>query len=216
MGEDVAERVDLPSGVKLQMLNETHSAMIEFQERFGFGPVAFLGNHKKAGPRYKWNNAAVAAFDMKRDYYLGAGKAFNYDMIDAGIEVSRATAGQHYATAARIVEARSERLGAEFVSAFLQMETSKYKWSVANSPKDIVFHELGHRLHSKLMQEVNGIFPSASFASDWGLLISRYAQTSNEELVAESFALYMQGDKSQHFRIYPPLLRIFQRLDKGV
>jgi len=210
----VADRVDLPPGAKVQMVNETHSAMLEVQERFALGPAAFVGNHKKAGPRYSWNSSAAAAFDMKRDYYLGAAKAFNYDMLDAGIEVSHATKGTHYKAATKVLAERGVHFGDDFVSIFAKMDPSEYKWAIPNTPKDIAFHELGHRLHSKVMPEISGIFPNGTFAPQWGLLISRYAQTSTEELVAESFALYMQGNKSQFFRIYPPLLRLFERMDK--
>jgi hypothetical protein len=214
----VAERVDLPSGAKIRMINETHSAMIEVQERFGLGPSAFIGSPKKSGVRYRWPDGAVAAYDMRRDYYLGGDKAFDYDRIDAGIEVSRGTAAMHYEKASRGVAAgRSERgipLSDDVRSRFSQMPPEKYKWSVANGPKDIAMHELGHRLHGLNRSMFDGIMPSNSHAGEWGVLISRYAQTNNEELVAESFALYMQGDRSQFFRIYPPLLKIFETMDK--
>jgi hypothetical protein len=212
----VAERIDLPSGAKIDMVNDTHSALLEFQERFGYGQLSYLGDWKKAGPRYKWSNSNIAAFDMNRDYYVSAAKGFNFDMIDATIEVARANSKAHYASALNIVNKRSaaNTLSVDVIDRFMRMDQSKYKWTIADTPKDVVFHELGHRLHSKMMNEINGLLPNRFFASEWGLLLSRYSQTSNEELVAESFSLYMQGDASQFFRIYPPLLRIFQNLDK--
>jgi hypothetical protein len=215
----IAARVELPSGAKLEMINKTHAAALEVQERFGFGPMGFLGNHKKTGVQYKWHPSAIAAFDMKRDFYLAAEKSFNDDYIDATIELSRNLASSYYAGARKTVNAGSTMsdgtIDNDVVTRFNQIKPASYKNTVQNDPKDVVYHELGHRFHAQLKADVDFILEGIS-ANHWGLLLSKYSRTSKEELVAESFALYMQGDKSQFFRIYPPLLRLFQRLDKEV
>lgn len=92
-----------------------------------------------------------------------------------------------------------------------------------------IYHEFGHVVHlnnqaqPQFGEDIDRVLTTARPRQNgWGALVSEYGTAGNKrderhrdkEYVAETFALYMQGEE-QHYRIHPELLAVFQRYDRA-
>jgi len=168
----------------------------------------------------------MAAFDMKHDNYIINAKSTKVDDVaeefnplgKAGISDRERT---HYekkykewATGTASIMRQSQWVDAEVKTRWAKFEQDIdgiYPWSIVSDTKQVAYHENGHRLHGKFLDEINAILPPTQLG--WHYLISKYGQTNPKEYFAESFALYMKGDKSQFYRIHPDVLDWLQRKD---
>ena len=112
----------------------------------------------------------------------------------------------------------------------------KYGWTVDNDLGDAdemvrstIYHEFGHVVHlantaqPQMSKDIDEVLSAANpRGNGWGALVSEYGSFGSrideahrdKEYVAETFALYMQGP-SQHYRIHPDLLAVFERYDRA-
>ncbi len=211
MESSIAKRVSLMKGAKLEGINATHAATLEVIERFGLKPMKYFGDPKKSTRNYKWTTQHVAGFSMDNNEYLV--KLFG---LSEKAVAERFAKSEPYKVGAynkaRASIAQSKLVADEVKLRFAQLNTTDISWSPIVSVRDVATHEMGHKLHSEYLRQVNAILPSND--KGWHYLISEYAGVNGEELFAESFLLYMQGDETQYYRIYPPLLAFFRKLDK--
>jgi SPP1 gp7 family putative phage head morphogenesis protein len=212
MEENVATNVRLSKGVKADLLNEVAQATLEVSERFGLPKVRFMGDPTQTGYRIRWSNP-TAAFLPGQDFFM-----FKNSLTDAAYHKKYADAATRaapgYTKIAEQVMKDSRFIDAEVKERFAKH--GELRWSVSETARAVTYHELGHRLHMQFHRAEIDAAASNAMQRGWHYLIGKYAGTKQVELVAESFALYMQGDESQFFRIFPPLLAIFKRLDKKV
>lgn len=82
--------------------------------------------------------------------------------------------------------------------------------SLPTTPSTIVAHENGHRFHANFFKEVEAA--TEGWDEGWQHLMSEYGSTNKLEYVAESFAVYTT-EPTQHWRIKPSLLKVFESKD---
>jgi SPP1 gp7 family putative phage head morphogenesis protein len=210
---NVTKYARFTKGVKLDGLNKIAKATQEVNERFGLPPLQLIGDVSVAG--LKFPGRATAAYWRSHDTY-----GFRNAGTDDAVEAKHAAAagpGSEWAKKQMVVVkagAENSKLIDDEVKKRLA-QRDELPWSTSTGVANVAYHELGHRLHLRFREnEINAALPS--MIKGWQYLVSKYAGTNSKELLAESFSLYMQGDETQFFRIYPPLLALFRKLDRKV
>lgn len=221
MAANVGQHVAFSKGVKLDGLNDIAHAAQEVNERFNMPKAFFLGDptgitFNIAGRRTRipFGSKAVAMYAPQVDSYVfrnfgtddAKTKAIwsQYAEKTAPAKLDALKAGKAYPNFAPEVKAGLDKVGA-------------YHFVTGGTTRSTAYHELGHRLHMKFYRaEIDAALGDLRevFAKGWDKLVSQYGGTNRYEFVAESFALYMTGE-AEHYRIYPPLLAVFKKLDKA-
>jgi len=197
--------------------NQIMAAMHETYSRFDMPKVTKVVDFRKGGYIGQIGESTIAAYDRFNETFITTPnmsverykeKSVTYDQRakNEGINIARNVMNR--------IANSPLGVDAELARRFDLME--EYRWGITRSPSDTMYHELGHRLHlgtPAAGKKINAILPSLT--EGWQFLISEYSGSDLKEFVAESFSLYMKGDKSQFWRIYPPLLEVFQELDKA-
>lgn len=211
MTSTVARTVGLTRGVELAGVNAAHQAMMEALERFGLKPMNFVGDPSSSTFNYRWNSQTPAAFGMRTNEYLAKKSGFSVSGIAQKFDLPDDYKKSLHKEAAFTVQ-QSSLVAPEVKEMFKRLKDTDYSWSQVRDVRGVAMHEMGHKLHSEHLAEVNRLLPPQS--QGWHYLLSKYAKVDADELFAESFALYMLRDSSEHYRIYPPILDFLKRLDK--
>lgn len=211
MKANVAKTVEMSRGVKLDGVNAIARATLEVNERFDLPPVRFIGDPAKDAYKWKFPGRAQAAYGKSYDAYLFKNLATDQVKLDeqAAYGQSAAFSAKELAIAQGVM--RDSRFVDPEVKERFKRMTDRF-WSVSPGVREVAYHELGHRFDAFNYFELKGVTPPIQ--SGWHYLVGKYAATNNAEYIAETFSLYMQGDESQFYRIYPPLLRFYQSKDK--
>lgn len=209
--EHVAESASFLKGSSPKGIHISVMAAKEVMERFGLGKINYMGARQNAPLRYKNSKTAMQAFDMRNDNYLVQPKGFDVERVARDMTGSAASSRKFHEIAKSTVE-KSQLISDEVRRRFAK--TTELPWSVSTDVRQVTHHEMGHRLHGKFLEELNTILHSNHVQVEgWSRLVSQYAGTNTKEYIAETFALYMQGDESQFFRIHPEVLKFYRQKD---
>lgn len=225
----IADRADL-KGLSIGNVPEAMIALLEVTERFQLGPLQGIGPASRFGLRgARKSNAAiftgrnretgeiVQTFHMPTTFT--SAKRFEQQK-----RVSEANAATYVKTRKSRIESNEfpDGLEPDLKARFDRMPEEDFNWSITSprghgaAQKNIVYHEYGHVIHlgrGPIGARINDFLAEEQpLRKGWHFLLSRYAGTNSKELVAESFALYMDGS-AQHYRIHPRLLAIFKEFD---
>lgn len=221
MKSNVAKHVTISKGTDLHGLNEIAHATQEVAERFDMPPAFFIGdptgitfNANGRRLRIPFSSRAAAVYAPEVDAYAFRKLGADDKKLRAIQAEQVKTTGRGNLIAAREMASRSTAYAQAVKDGLEKMET--LNWVASGSARSTAYHELGHRLHLKFHKdEINAVLNAKTIGAEgWPKLVSNYSATNMWEFVAESFALYMEGE-AQHFRIYPPLLKVFKKLDKA-
>lgn len=208
--QNIARQVRLPKSAKMDGLSDLARAALEVAERFGLPLMRYMGD--PTGGPWKWPSKATACFSMQTDALLFKALATSRARV-----AEQHSTGQTAAFATREAElARKALEGNRFVDPEVKRRFERINelpWVVSPTAQTVGYHEMGHRLHAQFTREIDEILRRPDFRG-WGYLLSRYSLTNNKEYVAESLSLYMQGDESKFWRIYPPLLKFYKDRDR--
>lgn len=206
-----AETTGLSPSINLEGMREVIDAVAVVNSRFGLEKLAYIGDPDKASTRFRLPRRAMGGYSFSKDALL-----FRNKLADPEYTKEIQDRDDKYRLR-NPWTAVAERLRKRFVNpdaaAIADGLTIGRSWGVNNSTTGIIYHEMGHRLHALNKYQVDSIL-DRGFPQGWAELISEYATTSKAEFMAESFALYMTGDREQWKRIYPPLLDWFRRKEK--
>lgn len=209
--EHVAESANFLRGSSPKGIHISVMASKEVMERFGLGKMNYMGSRQNAPLRYKNSKSAMQAFDMRNDNYLVQPKGFDVERVKSDMSSSPQASQKFHSIAKSVVE-KSTLIPDEVRKRFAR--TTELPWSVATDVRQVTHHEMGHRLHGKFLDELNILLHRNNVQSEgWSRLVSQYAGTNTKEYIAETFALYMQGDESQFFRIHPEVLKFYRQKD---
>lgn len=212
MEANISARVSMPRSATLDGLNDVASATLEACERFNLPHLEYIGDKggdDRFSRAYKMGRNALGGYAGGVDSFIVTAKGLNRATVKEAFENSvrysqkdlLAMLGRYANTSETVRQYIEQRL------------PDGIAWSVVKDVKGLTMHELGHRLHSFNKQELDNLSHDAVMRG-WNLLVSRYGTTNKSEYIAEAFALYMTGDKSEHWRIMPRLLAFFERNDE--
>lgn len=216
----VAESAMFGKSSKTAGIYDTVSASLEVMERFNLGKMGYMGTRAGAPIKYRAQRGATAAFSMKYDHYLAEPKGTNVKQIAADFAQSTDNVRRHQLKNVKALMERGfvltlngkRQIPKEVLDRFATR--NDYEWSPVRSARDVAYHENGHRFHGKFLNELNDIVSKNSIMDDgWHYLVSMYAKTNEKEYIAETFTIYMQGDKSQFYRIHPAILEFYRQKD---
>lgn len=203
----IAEIVKIPAGSDLAGANAMFERMALIQDRFGLPKERYLGGARGDTYRYKTSKNMLAAYAKGTKAVLLTAKGFDQAAADAG--AARA-AQRGYISASRAFAIRSDNEA--LIEAINSMDV--LPWTVVPGPRGVMAHEYGHVIHAYHMDVIDEVAQTA-YRQGWGHALSKYGQTNHHELVAESFALYIDKPNEARRLVYPPLFKAFQQLDKA-
>ena len=209
-------------GMKIPAMKEAFRAALEVTERFGLAPIAGVGPATRFGMRQiKGANAAVLPNYKLLHLPTNFGDVARYKEHHAR---ALASAPKYEASMRANLIKFARNHDPEVALRAEKMAPGSYGWTLssmgdpAQHAKNTMYHEYGHILHlfdKKIGAEIDAfLYAERPRLKGWANLLSEYAHSDNREYVAEAFALYMHKDKSEHYRIHPKLLAIFQKLDR--
>jgi SPP1 gp7 family putative phage head morphogenesis protein len=210
---DVADDIQVTIAVKPEGLKEVFDAIRETSNRFGLGKLQYVGDPLKGAVKYKLPRNAVAGYAPRTDSMIFRSGYTDVANADINLE-NELTAAKDIRKSWELIGPFLRRLGHTEVADVAATLSGAQMWSVSPAIKAVTYHEMGHRLHNLFNAELDAI-AIAGYSQKWAELLSTYAATSKEEMMAEAFALYMIGSPIDHQRIYPPLLTWFKRHDRS-
>lgn len=245
MSDGLAKHCDFSSGVDTAALNEAGQAFTDVSDRFTSprGSIAFFGSPAKAkNMRRKVRTGKATAHYV---HYNTKDKALlrELDNIHISTKLFRTLSDLELDLyKSRINPRAADHLKTRFNSAFDKgdksdemqrlkaiVEDSKGWHSAFNiALKDgvksityaqyVMYHELGHRLHSDLLYDENNKalnLITKLYATGSACAISAYAQTNESEYFAESFAVYMMAQIEPKLTVYlhADMLNLLESLD---
>lgn len=245
MSDGLAKNSDFSSGVSTEALNEAGQAFLDVNDRFTSprGPIAFFGSPAKA--RNMMRKVRTGKATAHYVHYNTKDKALLRELDNIHVSTQRFKTLsdlqiENYKS--RTNPRAAERLKSAFEAAFERSDKSeemqRLKAIVDNSKgwhgafnialKDgvtsvtyaqyVIYHELGHRLHSDLLYDENNKalnLITSLYRSGVACAIGAYAQTNESEYFAESFAIYMmaQIEPSLVSYLHVDMLNLLESLD---
>jgi hypothetical protein len=98
---------------------------------------------------------------------------------------------------------------------YTQARFSQKEWSF-NKPEGIIWHETAHYLHEKAAQGIYRKYAGGGFANEddkmIARLVSRYAEESADEFVAEVFAAHISGLDKNYSAVVFEMLKKYKGL----
>jgi hypothetical protein len=209
-------------GFKIETLHTALRAALEVKERFNLAPLEGIGPATRFGMRQvKGANAAVFWYQKLLHLPTKFGNIAEYRSQNA-----RALAGapKYEATMRDNLIKFAATHDPEVAIRAEKMAPGTYGWTISSmgdpldQARNITYHEYGHVIHL-IDKEIGAEINAFLRANDprrrgWANLLSNYASSNDKEYVAEAFAVYMGRNKSEHYRIHPKLLELFQKLDR--
>ncbi len=212
--KNIAVTTGLPKSTKISGLNEIARATLEVNERFDLPPVRYIGDKNNDVNRYRIGARATAAYAPNTDAFLLTARGTD----DAAMKTRFSGASGGYNQKVLLDILGSPRFSPSAVSPVKQLVETELKdgikWSIVEDSRSLTMHEMGHRLHQFNRQKLDEL-GSQALSEGWPALMSRYGMTNRSEYIAEAFALYMKGDEKQFWRIFPPMLDWFRKIDKS-
>jgi hydroxyethylthiazole kinase-like sugar kinase family protein len=210
-------------GLSAKGMSKAVGAAHEVTERFGLEPLAYMGPISR-DTRYRYKgikNANAAVYPTTKAMHLPT--KFG-DLKDPERQIaSKLRQAKGYAAERARRIAADKRIDGEVLSRVEKMGENDYTWSItmadgASERAKTMYHEYGHVLH-KIDLKVGPLIDDFLLdvkprLSGWDLLASKYAGSNDAEYIAETFAIYMAKPKSEHYRIHPKLLSIYQKADR--
>jgi len=215
------------TGLNVSALKQAANVALDAVRRFnlspltGFGPSSRYGikspaNLQAAIIHGKVKGAPFAMFHAPTKF----GQAAEYKRIHASA-VKMAPA--YFAQAQDDLKRLGAAANRDVLERIKRLSPNDYGWTFSDllsegqNIKGVVNHEYGHVVHlldKKIGPEINSFLTKEKpRSSGWQYLVSKYAGQDDSEYVAETFSIYMHGDKSQFYRIHPELLKIYQKAD---
>jgi hypothetical protein len=218
----IAETVSL-KGLSPAGISQAIGAAHEVTERFNLNPLGYMGPiTRDTRFRYRGVRGANAAV-FARTQALHLPTKFG-DLKEAQRQITQKNAASLMYERSRNAELQSRNVSDEVRSRIGMMQDGKYTWSItAQNPSaeraKTMYHEYGHVLHlidRRIGPQIDAFLEQERpRQSGWDLLLSKYGNANDKEYIAEAFAVYMSQPRSEHFRIHPQLLAIFEREDRG-
>lgn len=221
----IAEVVKL-DGMATRGIESSFVAMLEVTERFGLRPLTGIGPASKFDLGQVPADVSAAIFfytksDRLRHFHMpkNFGSKKRADQLLASYQ---AATDEYFDKQQGRLKYWGSGYAQEVQDRVPTMKPGDYHFTVdglmahGERQKAIVYHEYGHVVH-KLTKDMgteiqNFLDEEEPLKKGWDLLVSEYAGSEPDELVAESFGLYMQGEE-QHYRVHPRLLAIFKKYD---
>jgi len=204
-----AEKTGFSQSINLDGMREIIDAVAVVNARFGLEKLAYIGDPDKSEWRFRIPRRAMGGYSFARDAFIFRNKLADPEYTKEQQALDDKHKGRNpWAPVADRLRNRYRNEEAALIAE--KITTGGRSWGVSNTTTGVTYHEMGHRLHALNKYQVDAIVVMA-FNNGWAELISQYATTNAAEFMAEAFALYMAGDESQFFRIYPPLLAWFRR-----
>lgn len=204
-----AEKTGFSQSINLDGMREIIDAVAVVNARFGLEKLAYIGDPDKSEWRFRLPRRAMGGYSFARDAFIFRNKLADPEYTKEQQALDDKHKGRNpWAPVADRLRNRYRNEEAALIAE--KITTGGRSWGMSNTTTGVAYHEMGHRLHALNKYQVDAIVVVA-FNNGWAELISQYATTNPAEFMAEAFALYMAGDESQFFRIYPPLLAWFRR-----
>jgi hypothetical protein len=210
-------------GISPTGISEAIGAAHEVTERFGLAPMAYMGPITR-DTRFRYRRvqgANAAVFPRTQAMHLPT--KFG-DLRDAERQIKKKNASSIMYERSRKAELQSRSVSDEVRARIDRMPEGSYTWSITARTASAeraktMYHEYGHVLHlieRRIGEQIDAfLVQERPRQSGWDLLLSKYGNANDAEYIAEAFAVYMTEPRSQHFRIHPELLRIFEKEDRA-
>lgn len=207
----IAGTVTVDRTVPVDGLRAFTETLEDVHQRFGLEQVAVFSDYRKTKFKKEFPETALAGYVPRDDLLMFRELAM--DLAKAS-ELDAQDIAQAF-TFNGLVSALAGQASKEVEAVLKQMGNGLFRHSIGNHPSVVAAHEYGHRVHTKYFDKLDKLVREG-YSQGWSLAISQYSCEMPQEFMAESFALYITGDPSEHVRIYPPLLQAFRELDANV
>lgn len=208
---NVADTVTLTKGTTLDGLNLLAQAIQETNERFALPKFRYLGDPTKDVFNYRSTKNVIAAYAPRTDAMIfGNSASDNAGLLKKAADNSSYIASK-YRNDSIVQTIRDIHKNPDL--ADLAATIGDRVWQIVPGSRGVAFHEMGHRIEAMIGPELTKL-AGEGFNKGWRYTVSVYGATNSQELIAESFSLYMAGPEAQHYRIYPPLLDLFKKRDR--
>jgi hypothetical protein len=216
------------AGMSPQAIAQAARAALNVVERFDIQPLNGFGPSTRFGLKAVKNaNAAIVYGTQNGRSFAMFHTPVRFGNV-AAYEKQRAAnirqASVYKAEAQAKLKSIGNRVSPDVLNRFERLQPDEYSWTfsgllpTSQTTASIAYHEYGHVLHlvDRQMGPKINAFLSKERPLDggWQYLVSKYAGANNREYIAETFSIYMHGDKSQFYRIHPELLAIYREADK--
>ena len=206
---NITETSNIPKDIDTKELAPCLKLVSEIQERFNLPKFRYAGTI--TGDIYKYPEPPkdmLAGYLHKTNALLITSDSVDKKALLKEDLKSKAN-GYKQSSMNMVRQTKNEKL------AKIIHEMDYIPWTAVSTPRGVYAHEMGHALHYQHKEEIDNII-NKLWGQGWAHAISKYAQYSKLEFVAEAFSLYIENRIEAKKRLHAGLYKFFESLDKGI